>query len=214
MSIFLIDDAHDYGSDKVVHRQRPIPQGLITIRQAYTAGAILLFMGLLSASPLLWYQFAIFLASATVAIAIIFLNFKSILRASLTAFLIWAVFPFGAFPDLKTVLFGLIVALPHVGGSIAKDFIHSRGDMIQGLEPPPDWSRYLASAAFFLSGAIVWIPKMLNFVTWFYIPPILLTFISCMMLGVRILKGHYEKVYIYGGIGMCSAMVAFLLGGL
>lgn len=214
ISIFFLDDAHDYESDQIVHPQRPIPKGLITVRQAYTAGAILLLMGILFASTLLFYQFAIFLASTVIAIAIVFLSIKSILRASLTAFLIWALFPFGAFPDLKSVLFGLIVALPHVGGSIAKDFLHSRGDMIQGLEPPPDWSKYVASATFFLAGLTVWLPKILNFVTWFYIPPIILTHVSCMMLGVRILKGRYEKVYIYGGIGMCSALTAFLLGGI
>lgn len=214
ISIFFLDGAHDYKSDQIVHPQRPIPKGLITIRQAYAGGALFLFMGILFASMLLFYQFAIFLVSTFIAIAIVFFHVKSVLRASLTAFLIWALFPFSAFPDLKTVLFGLIVALPHVGGSIAKDFIHSRGDMIQGLEPPPDWARYLASAAFFLSGAIVWLPKILNFVTWFYVPPIIFTDVSCVILGFRVLKGRYEKVYIYGGIGMCSALTAFFLGGI
>ena len=214
ISIFFLDDAHDFESDKLAHPQRPIPKSVVTARQAYTASAILLFTGILFASMLLFYQFAIFLTSTAIAIAIIFLNIKSILRAALSASLIWALFPFGAFPDLKTILFGLIVALPHVGGSIAKDFIHTRGDMIQGLEPPPEWSKYLASAAFFLSSAIVWLPKMLNFVTWLYIPAIIPTYLSCMMLGVRVLKAQFEKVYIYGGIGMCSALAAFLLGGI
>ncbi|UCE15907.1 MAG: UbiA family prenyltransferase [Candidatus Bathyarchaeota archaeon] len=214
ISVFLLDDAHDWESDKIAHPQRPIPKGLITIHQAYAASAIFMFVGILCASALLFYQFAIFIASAALVVTIIFFNIKSILRASLIAFLIWILFPFGAFPDLKTVLFGLIVALPHVGGSIAKDFIHARGDKVQGLEPPPDWSRHLASAAFFLTGAIVWLPKILGFVTWLYVPPILLTQVSCLMLGAKILKRRYEKVYLYGGIGMCSALAAFFLGGI
>ena len=214
ISIFLLDDAHDWTSDKIVHPHRSIPEGVITTRQAYLAGATLLFIGTLVASALLLYQFAIFLASTAITIAIIFFNIKSVLRASITAFLIWALFPFAAFPDMKTVLFGLIVALPHFGGSIAKDFIHSRGDTLQGLEPPPDWAKYPASAVFFACGAIVWLPKILNLVTWYYTPPIFFTFISCIILGVRILKEHYEKVYIWGGIGMISALTAFLLGGI
>jgi len=214
ISIFFLDGAHDYRSDQIVHPQRPIPKGLITIRQAYLAGVVFLFMGILCSSTLLFYQFAIFLVSSFIAVAIVFFNVKSTLRAFLTAFIMWALVPFGAFPDLNSVLFGLIVALPHVGGSIAKDFIHSHGDMIQGLDPPPDWSRYLASAAFFLSGAIVWLPKILNFVNWFYVPPIILTDVSCIILGFRTLKGRYEKVYIYGAIGMCSTLTAFLLGGI
>lgn len=214
ISIFFLDDAHDYESDQIVHPQRPIPKRLVTIRQAYALSAILLLAGVLFASTLLFYQFVIYLVSMVIAIGIVFFNVKSILRASLTAFLIWSVFPFAAFPGLKSVLFGLVVALPHVGGSIAKDFIHARGDMIQGLEPPPDWSKYLASAAFFLCGAIVWLPTILGLVNWLYIPPIILTGGSCMMLGVVTLKGRYKKVYVYGGIAMCSSLAAFLLGGM
>ena len=213
-SIFFLDDAHDQKSDQIVHPQRPIPRGLVTVRQAYAASAILMASGILLASTLFLYQFAIFLTSAIVAVVISVLSIKSLLRASLTAFLIWALFPFGAFPDLRTMLFGLIVALPHVGGSITKDFIHSRGDVIQGLDPPPDWSKYIASTVFFLSGVIVWIPWILNLVSWLYIPPIVLTDICCILLGIKTLKGNFGKVYIFGGIGMCSALAAFLLGGM
>lgn len=163
---------------------------------------------------LLLYQFALFLASAAIAIAVVFADLKSVLRASLTALLIWALFPFSAFPDAKTMLFGLIMALPHVGGTIAKDFLHFRGDAVQGLEPPSDWLRYVASTAFFLGGVIVWLPKVLGFVTWLYVPPIFFTFVACMTLGIRMLKGRYEKVYIYGAVGMCSALIAFLLAGI
>ncbi|UCH69859.1 MAG: UbiA family prenyltransferase, partial [Candidatus Bathyarchaeota archaeon] len=214
ISIFFLDDAHDRESDRIVHPQRPIPKRLITSRQAYALSGILLVAGVLFASTLRLYQFAIYIVSIATAIAIVFFNIKSILRASLTAFLIWSVFPFAAFPGLKSVLFGLIMALPHVGGSIAKDFIHSRGDMVQGLEPPPDWSKYLASTAFFLCGAIVWLPTILSLVTWLYIPPIILADVSCVLLGFMTLKGRYKKVYVYGGIAMCSSLAAFLLGGM
>lgn len=72
ISIFFLDGAHDYKSDQIVHPQRPIPKGLITIRQAYAGGALFLFMGILFASMLLFYQFAIFLVSTFIAIAIVF----------------------------------------------------------------------------------------------------------------------------------------------
>lgn len=213
IAIFLFDDAHDFESDRIVHRKRPIPKGYVTVRQAYSAGVVLLFIAVILASMLAFYQFAIFLASTIAASAIVFFNLPSVLRASIIASLIGALFPFGAFPDLKTLLFGLIVALPHFGGSIAKDFVHSTGDTIQGLKPPPDRSKYLASFAFFSAGTILWLPRILDFVTWAYVPPIIFTHISCIILGVSVLKGRYERVYIYGAIGMCSALAAFLLGG-
>ena len=213
ISIFCFDEAHDLKTDQIVHPERPIPRGLITVRQAYISGIVLLLIGILFSSTLFFYQFAIFLVSSVTAIGIIFSKIKSIIRAFLNAFLIWTLFPFSAFLDLKTVLFGLIVSLPHFAGSIAKDFIHSPGDEIQNLEPPPSWSKYLVSFTFFLASAIVFLPMFLNLVTWYYLPPIIFTNLSCLMLGIYVLKERYEKVYLYGGIGMVSALVAFLLGG-
>jgi 4-hydroxybenzoate polyprenyltransferase len=212
IAIFLIDDAHDYESDQIVHPKRPIPRGLVTVRRAYLLGTFFLFVGVLLASTLVFYQFAFYLLSTVIAMAVIFSNIKSVLRAFFNAFLIWSLFPFAAYPDGRIVLFGLVVALPHIGGSIAKDFLHSRGDVVQGLAPPPVWAKYLASGTFFAAGFVVWLPKLLGFVTWFYIPPIVLTHVSCMILGMRVLKKRYDKVYIYGAIGMCSALIAFLLG--
>ena len=214
VAIFIFDDAHDVEADRIVHPERPIPGGSFTVHQGYLISAILMFAAALTASRLELSQFAIFLTSTVIAVAIVFLKIKSTLRASLIALLIWTLFPFAGSLDLKNILFGSIVALPHVGGSIAKDFVHSRGDAIQGLESPPDWSRYLASVALFLSSGIVWLPATLDLVTWLYIPPIMFTSISCVILGAEILRENYRKAYIYGGIGMFSSLTAFLLGSL
>jgi len=214
IALFFLDDAHDLKSDQIVHPQRPIPTGRVTIRQAYIAGIVFLLIGTLFASMLFVYQFAFFIVAVFAATAVVFLKLTSVFRAFLTAFLVWALFPFAAFPDLKIVLFGLITALPHVGGSIAKDFLHSRGDVVQGLRCSKKWSKYLASGAFFSAAAIVWLPRLLNFVSWLYVFPIVFTFASCVVLGVKVLKEDYQKVYVYGGVGMCSALIAFLLGGI
>ena len=213
ISTFFLDDAHDLQGDRLVYPHRPIPQGLVTSRQAYTISVALMISGILLAYTLETYQFVIFITSAIIASTISVLNITSLLRAAMTAFLMWALYPFGAFLDLKAILFGLIIAFPHVGGSITKDFVHSRGDSIQGLQPPSDWSRFVASTLFFLSSIVVWIPGLLNLVTWFYIPPILLTSMSSIILGINVLKRQYSRVYVYGGIGMLSALAAFLLGG-
>lgn len=212
IAIFFLDDARDFESDLIIHPHRPIPEGLITVRQAYTIGVLLMIGGVLLATVLFPYQFLIFLALMMAAIAVVFLRFPSALRALLTASIIWALFPFSAFPDLKTMLFGLIVAFPHVGGSISKDFLHSAGDEIQGLKPPPKWMNHVAAFAFFAGGLVIWLPVPLGFVTWFYFPPILLTKIICIILGMDALRRNYQRVYTYGRIGMLSALTAFLIG--
>jgi 4-hydroxybenzoate polyprenyltransferase len=212
IAVFIFDDARDVKADRVVHPERPIPAGLLTTRQGYIASALLIFVAVLIASQLAFLQFIIFIFSTIIAVAIVFVNMKSTLRASLIALLIWSLFPFAGFPDLRNILFGSIVALPHVGGSIAKDFAHSKGDQLQGLEQPPVWSKFLASLTLMLSSGIVWLPSVLNLVNWLYIPPIVFTSGSCMILSVEVLRENYGKAYIYGGIGMLSSLTAFLLG--
>ncbi|MEM2922632.1 MAG: UbiA family prenyltransferase [Candidatus Bathyarchaeia archaeon] len=214
IALFFFDDAYDYKSDLLIHPHRPIPMGLISIRQVYLSGVVSFIIGMLVALTLPLYQFVIFLTAAVIGVVIVFGRLESILRTAFISFLIGVLPSFSSFPDLKGLLFGLIMALPHVGGSITKDFIHSVGDRIGGLNPPPEWAKYLASSAFFLSSVILWLPKVLNLVTWLYIPPIVFTHVSCIILGINVLRGHYQRVYIWGGIGMCSSLIAFLLGGI
>jgi 4-hydroxybenzoate polyprenyltransferase len=214
IAIFFFDDAFDYESDQIVHKQRPIPKGYITVLQTYIWGFTFLAGGILLASFLLLYQFIIFLVITIVSLLIVFLKIKSILRAMLTAFIMGGLLPFAAFINLKILIFGFIVALPHFGGSIAKDFLHSAGDRFLGYDSPQYRFKYLISFMFFLSGIMLWIPLIMNLVTWYYVPPIIFTNISCIILGFNILKNHYEKVYVYGAIGMISSLLAFLLDGI
>lgn len=214
IALFFLDDAHDYKSDIIAHSMRPLPKGLITVRQAYLGGVVALVLGTLFASQLLVHQLLIFSISTTIAVVVIFISIQSTLRACLNAFLIWSLFPFAAFPDLKTTFFGLIVALPHVGGSIMKDFLHQKGDETQRLSGPPDWSRLVAGGAFLATAVVACLPALLGFVSWLYVPPIVVTQICCVILAVKTWKCDYEKVYAFGAIGMCSSLAAFLLGEL
>lgn len=209
ISLFSFDDAHDYISDLIVHPERPIPRGLLTINRIYSIGAICFCLGLFFSASLMFYQFVLFLSIAVLGFCVIFLRLGPMLKAIFTASMIFMLFPFSTSISLKSVLFGLTVALPHIAGSIAKDFIHSKGDEKIGIKTPPNWARYVAGLIFFVDGGILLLPVVLNIVGWIYVPLILPTLLSCLMLGNRIFKGQYQKVYVYGGIGMVSALVAF-----
>lgn len=209
IALFAFDDAHDYVSDSIAHPERPIPRGIFTPKQVYLIGTTFLILGIMFATNLMFYQFILFLTIAVLGLVVIFIKLKSVSRAVLTASIIFILFPASTYMGLKSVLFGLIVALPHIAGSIAKDFIHLKGDEKIGLESPPKWAQHLSSLIFFVSGGIVLLPVVLGLVTWLYIPLILPTFASCLILGSKVLSREYKKVYIYGGIGMISALVAF-----
>jgi 4-hydroxybenzoate polyprenyltransferase len=209
IALFSFDDAHDSVGDKLIHPNRPIPTGVFTVNQVYLIGTLCFCFGIASAYNLLFLQFLLFLVVAVLGFAVVFLKLNSIVRAILTASMIFLLFPFSTSISSKSLLFGLIVALPHIAGSITKDFIHLKGDERIGLQPPVYWTRYVASGLFFICGGVILLPIALNLVSWLYVPLIVPTFVSCLMLGYKVLNQQYPKVYIYGGIAMLSTLIAF-----
>ncbi|MFX0095105.1 MAG: hypothetical protein ACFFBD_25445 [Candidatus Hodarchaeota archaeon] len=150
IALFSFDDAHDSASDRIVHPKRPIPRGTFTVTQVYVLGSIFFGSGLLIAYGLQLFQFILFLVVAVLGLLVIFVNLSSLVKATLTAIIIFILFPFSAHLDVTSFLFGLIVALPHIAGSMIKDFIHSPGDKIVNLSPPAEWLRYVAVQYFLL----------------------------------------------------------------
>lgn len=209
IALFAFDDAHDSAGDRLIHPHRPIPAGVFTVTQVYLIGTLFFCLGLASASNLLFQQLVLFLVIAGLGFAVIFVKLTSLVRALFTASMMFLLFPFSMPINTKSLLFGLIVALPHVAGSIAKDFIHRTGDERVGLSPPAQWTRYLASSLFFVCGGVILLPIVLASVSWLYIPLIAPAFVSCLILGYNVLRLQYPKVYIYGGIAMLSTLVAF-----
>lgn len=207
IALFCIDDAYDHEGDLIIHPRRPIPRGKFTVNQVYLIGALLFCLGTLSVFGLMLHQIMIYFIVAILGFSVVTVKLSSLLKATLTASMMFLLFPFSAPLHLKTYLFGLMVALPHFSGSISKDFIHWKGDEKIGLEHPQEWLRYVASFIFFMDSMIILIPIILNIVHWSYIPLSLPTIISCLVLGKKILNREYQKVYIYGGIGMISSLL-------
>ncbi|UCH37883.1 MAG: UbiA family prenyltransferase [Candidatus Bathyarchaeota archaeon] len=209
IALFAFDDAHDYKSDVQNHPNRPIPKGVLTSNQVYIIGISALGAGLVAAMSLALHQLLLFLLVAFLGFLVIFLKLSSLIRAALIGLMMFLLFPFGISIGVKSTLFGLIVALPHIAGTIAKDFIHSKGDENIGLQPPSPWTKHLASFLFFISGGIILFPIMLSLVTWWYTLLIIPTLTSCLFLGFKVIRSQYDKVYIYGGVGMVSVLLAF-----
>lgn len=211
MTLFAFDDAHDSAGDRLIHPQRAIPLGVLTVKQVYVIGVLFFFLGLASAFNLLFQQLFIFLTIAGLGFAVIFVKLTSLVRALFTATMMFLLFPFSMPVSEKSLLFGLIIALPHVAGSIVKDFLHRTGDERVGLSPPAQWTRYMASGLFVLCGGVMFLPIAVTSIPWFYFPLISPAVASCMILGYQVFYQQYPKVYIYGGIAMLSTLIAFSL---
>lgn len=209
IALYSLDDAHDHVSDFVVHSDRPIPRGILTPNQVYLIGTFSFCLGFFFATGLLLYQLVLFVLLAILGLSLIFIKLSSLLRAILISLMIFILLPFSTSMNLKNVFFGLIVAIPHFSGSIAKDFIHSRGDERIGLQPPFEWERYLSSVMFFANDVIILLPIIMDLVTWLYVPSILPIFLICMILAIKILNRQYRKVYAYGRVAMLSALIVF-----
>ncbi len=207
IALFCVDDAYDNIGDLIIHPKRPIPRKIFTVNQVYLIGAILFCFGTLSVLSLMTHQIILYFIAAVLGFSVVILKLSSIWKATLTASMIFILFPFSTDIHLKTLLFGLMVSLPHFAGSISKDFIHWAGDEKIGLEHPKEWLRYLASFTFFINSLIILTPIILNIVPWSYFPMSLPTIVSCLVLGKKILNKKYQKVYIWGGIGMISSLL-------
>jgi 4-hydroxybenzoate polyprenyltransferase len=208
---FMFDDAHDESSDRVVHTQRPIPQGIFSGRQVYLMGILALCVGIGCALLLQRHQTVVFLAAAILGLGVIFLQLASGLRAILSAASIFLLFPFSTALTVKTLVFGLAVALPHVAGSITKDFLHVSGDQHMGLQSPIHWASPLASTLFALSAGVLLMPAVLQLVPEVYVLIILPAIGSSLSLSYKVIRKQYQKVYIYGGIAMVSTLLAVAL---
>lgn len=211
IALFSFDDARDHTGDALVHPDRPIPNGVYTPRQVYAVGIVALVVGGVFAANLLLHQFLLYLTAALFGLAVIFLTLESTVRATLVAAMIFALFPFAAPVEAVNLIFGLIVVLPHIAGSIAKDVVHAEGDARIGLSPPAPWGRAAASALFFVSSGLTLLPALLALVDRRYLLLILPTLTSCLLLGVAVLRGRYDRVYRYGAVGMVGALAAIAL---
>lgn len=207
-AIFFFDDAHDEASDRLVHKLRPIPQGMFTTRQVYLLGTLALGIGIGCALFLQPHQTLVYIIVASLGLTVIFLKLDSIIRAILSATMIFLLFPYSTTISIKILLFGLSVAIPHVAGSITKDFLHIQGDRQIGLQAPVTWAPYAASILFTLTAGVIVLPAVFTLVSEWYILLVLPTVISSLLLAYNVVKQRYQKVYIYGGIAMVSTLLA------
>ena len=209
--LYAIDDSTDLEADRIIHPQRPLPKGLINQRSTFALGLAFTIVGAFTSVNLRPYQIYLFFTIMTFGFAIIFIKLNALIRALLVSSMMGFLFPFGAFLDLQSILFGLMIGLPHIGASIAKDYLHVQGDSLQGFSSPPIWAKYLAAYLFLISGIVVWIPMILRLVNWLYAPFILVTCLCSLILFLKILKGDYQKVYPLGGIAMTFTLIAIVV---
>lgn len=208
IAIFFFDDAHDEASDQLVHKLRPIPQGTFTVRQVYLMGTLALSIGIGCALFLQLHQALLYIIVASLGLIVIFVKLDSIIRAILSATMIFLLFPYSTVISSKSLVFGLSVAVPHVAGSITKDYLHIHGDRRIGLQAPVAWARNAASTLFTLTAGVIVLPAVFTLVSEWYILFVLPTVISSLLLAYNIAKRRYQTVYIYGGIAMVSTLLA------
>lgn len=211
IATFMFDDAHDESSDRIVHIQRPIPQGVFRVRQVYIMGTLALVASICCAMFLWNYQTLVFLTAVMLSLAVIFLQFPPSIKAILSSASIFLLFPFSADLTSKTLFFGMTVTLPHIAGSITKDVLHLSGDQHLGLLSPSPWAIPLASSLFALSAGVLVLPTIIQLVPVTYLIVILPAVGSSIMLSYKVLKKQYQKVYIFGGIAMVSTLLAIAL---
>lgn len=194
-----VNDYYDFDIDKINEPNRPIPSGQVSLKTALVTTAVLTLIGLSSA-----FVISLFcLLFATVA-WIIMVTYTTIGKRAgfpgnlLVSACVAAPFLFGSIVAINTItinilLFASMAFLSNTGREIAKGIVDIEGDSQHKIKTLAvvfgRKKAALAAAIFFISAVCLsTTPLILNIVTIWFIPFVLVTDVGLLWCSVSLLK--------------------------
>ncbi len=219
-SILVLNDYFDVETDKINSPGRPIPSGLVTLKEALLLSIILLSLGIILG----------YLLGLTALICIIILSIigflynrkfkKSGLPGNLmVSFSVGMTFIFGGvsvgLPFNKMVwFFGVIAALIDLGEEIAADSMDMRGDLLidsnsLAIKYGKQTALQISSSIFFFVVLLTMIPFILAWFPMVYLIPILIMDIAIAYPSMRLVKStnqegrkYIRRIYLGATLGL------------
>ncbi|MGD9488231.1 MAG: UbiA family prenyltransferase [Calditrichaceae bacterium] len=203
-SILVLNDYFDVETDKINSPGRPIPSGLVTLKEALLLSIILLSLGIILG----------YLLGLTALICIIILSIigflynrkfkKSGLPGNLmVSFSVGMTFIFGGvsvgLPFNKMVwFFGVIAALIDLGEEIAADSMDMQGDLLidsnsLAIKYGKQTALQISSSIFFFVVFLTMVPFILAWFPMVYLIPILIMDIAIAYPSMRLVKSTNEE---------------------
>jgi len=222
-----INDYCDYEIDKINEPNRPIPSGIITLKESLIIAATLASIGLLA---------AIFTNLPTALLAFISLIVSVIYAVKgkrtglpgnfLVSFCVAVPFIYGSLIaknglDFKVLLFSLMAFLSNTGREVTKGIVDVSGDKAQNMRTIAvvygEKSAARLASVFFLSAVLLsFAPPLMKMVSILFIPLVAVSDVGFIFSSVKLIqkptRQNARKIKSLILIWMIFGMIAFLAG--
>ncbi|MCS7097216.1 MAG: UbiA family prenyltransferase [Candidatus Methanomethylicia archaeon] len=223
----VINDIYDYEVDLINAPKRPLPSGLISIKEAWFYGFLLLILGLVSAYSINTFCFIIAIISSIIS-TLYNMYFKKhgIIGNLMVSFCVSMPFIFGSYAvngeNKLLIVFSLVAFLVNTGREIIKGIADVEGDKEKGIKSVAvtrgiKIAAYLAICFFVLAITIVILPIIYGLTSLLYIPFIIPSVAGLIFESYQLIKDCDPKksvkiknrILLY----MFLALIAMFLGG-
>ena len=196
-----INDYYDRAIDAINEPNRPIPSGAVSTQQALAFVFVLSAIGFVFAYLTSYLCLVVAIISWIVVVAYVTVGKKSGLPGNFLVstcvaipFIYGSIAVVGSVP-LSVVLFTMMAFLSNTGREITKGIVDVKGDSAEGIKTLAvrygEKSAAVAAAVFYVSAvALTPFPPLLNLVSVWFIPIVLVTDIGLVTSSVLLLKNH------------------------
>ncbi len=196
-----INDYYDRAIDGINEPHRPIPSGTVSGQQALAFVFVLSVIGFVFAYLTSFLCLVIAIISWILVVAYVTVGKKSGLPGNFLVSTCVAIpFIYGSITvlnqvQLNVLLFTLMAFLSNTGREITKGIVDVTGDKVEGIKTLAvrygDKNAAVAAALFYFSAvALTPIPSLLNLVSFWFIPIVLVTDIGLVASSMLLLKNH------------------------
>jgi geranylgeranylglycerol-phosphate geranylgeranyltransferase len=224
-----INDYYDREIDAMNEPHRPIPSGLVSVREAIVFGVLLTAIGFVFAALIGVYCLIIALISYAFLLSYTTVGKRSGLPGNfLVSACVALPFIYGSATVLNRVesnvlLFASMVFLSNSGREITKGIVDVKGDSAQGVKTLAvrygEKKASLAAVGFYVSAVCLSpIPLLLGLVSLWFVPLVLVTDVGLIVSSVHLLldssRENSRKIKNLALVWFIVGLVAFLMGAL
>jgi len=223
----IINDIYDREIDIINAPNRPIPSGLVSIKEAWSYGALLTGAGIISAYLINIYCFVIAIISLLISL-IYNMRFKKygLIGNFMVSFCVAVPFLFGNYAvsgeSVLLNVFSLVAFLVNTGREVIKGIADVEGDIKRDVRSIArvygNRTAILVAIVFFtISIPIVFIPVLYSWVSLYYLLIIVFPVIGLIYESYTLLRKYDVKSVLKSKnrmlIYMLLALIAVLIGG-
>jgi len=199
-----INDYYDRAIDAINEPNRPIPSGTVSTQHALAFVFVLSLAGFVFAYLTSLLCLAVAIISWVVVVAYVTVGKRSGLPGNFLVstcvaipFIYGSIAVLGSVP-LSVVLFTLMAFLSNTGREITKGIVDVKGDNAEGIKTLAvrygEKSAAVAAAVFYVFAvALTPFPRLLNLVSFWFIPLVLVTDVGLVVSSVLLLKDYSRE---------------------